>query len=125
MIMSQAGLNIAVLLADSSGRAIALDSVTFKREPFAVINTGTFSPDRHTRILLFARKVDQNSPVTVQAEDANHKLYALTIEYMHNVPDFDWLTELSVRLPDGPSGEVWITISVRGVVSNKALVRIQ
>ena len=116
------------LLTDAdSGRAIALDSVTRTPEPFSVTTPYNFSPDAHTRVMLFAADVDLaaggNVPViTAQAEDSQNRIYPLTIEYAGKVPGFDWLTQIIVRLPDelGSAGEVLVHINVRGVSSNKA-----
>ena len=46
---------------------------------------------------------------------------------MGKVPGFDWLTQVVVRLPEGlkDGDDVWVRVSVRGVVSNKALVSIK
>jgi hypothetical protein len=124
-IMSEAGLEIPVLLADGFGRAIAVDSVTFKPEPFSIINNNNFSADKHTRVLLLVRKITSGSPVTVQAEDADHTIHLLTVEYAGKVPNFDWLTALVVRLPEGLSGDVRVSIRAGGVLSNTAFILIK
>ena len=43
------------------------------------------------------------------------------------MPNFDWLTQINVRLPEeiqGP-GEVWLSIIVRGEVGDRVLVTIE
>lgn len=67
------------------------------------------------------------SVVTAQAEDAAHIIYPLTVEYVGKVPNFDWLTQVNLRLPDGLAGtqDVLISVRLRGAVSNKVLVGIR
>lgn len=67
------------------------------------------------------------SVVTAQAEDSAQRIYPLTVEYVGKVPNFDWLTQVNVRLADGlaGAGDVLVSVSVRGAVSNKVIVTIQ
>ena len=81
--------------------------------------------------MLFAANADllpgENvSAITVQAEDAQHRLFPLPVEFVGQVPGFDWLTQINVKLPDGlaNAGDVWLTISLRGLASNRALINI-
>ncbi|MEJ7708835.1 MAG: hypothetical protein WKF84_03025 [Pyrinomonadaceae bacterium] len=76
-------LLILLTQAESPERALALDSVTFLRDPFPVVTSRNFSPDLRTRVMLFASGVESstgNPPpsVTAQAEDAQHRIYPLT-----------------------------------------------
>ena len=65
--------------------------------------------------------------VTAQAEDFHHNIVPLTIEHVGKVPNFEWLTQLVIKLPDAlvNAGDVWVSIKVAGLPSNKALVRIK
>jgi hypothetical protein len=120
-----------LLTEDNSERAIALDSVTWLRLfPLATVNN--FSPDNRARIVLFLSNVQWPTPetrpaVTAQAEDPQGMTHALTVEYVGKVPNFDWLTQVIVKPPlalqDG--GDVWVRVSVGGVLSNRALVGIE
>jgi uncharacterized protein (TIGR03437 family) len=67
------------------------------------------------------------SVVTAQAEDAQHNVYPLTVEFVGKVPQHDWLTQVVVKLPDqlGSSNDVWVSVSLRGAASNKALISIR
>jgi len=49
-----------LLLEENSSRGVALDSVTWLREPFSVFSTRNFSADGRTRIVLFAMNVEIN-----------------------------------------------------------------
>ena len=64
------------------------------------------------------------SVVTAQAEDGQSKVYPLTVEYVGKVPDYNWMTQVVVKFPDQLGGTVdyWVSISLRGVASNKAFV---
>ncbi|MDQ3253893.1 MAG: hypothetical protein M3R15_08320, partial [Acidobacteriota bacterium] len=61
-----------------------------------------------------------SSVVTAQAEDSRHRIYPLQVEFVGKVPDFNWLTQVTVKLPDDlPHNEdVWVRINLRGVRSN-------
>jgi reprolysin-like metallo-peptidase family M12B len=114
----------------NTNRAIALDSVTFLCDPFSLTSLN-FSSDQRTRILLFATGLElmpgeSISVVTAQAEDPAHQIYPLTVENVEKVPNFDWLTQVNLRLPDAiaGAGDVLVSISLRGAWSNKVVVGI-
>lgn len=122
---------LKLVTEDNSGRAVALDSVTWLRL-FPVVTTQNFSPDNRARIVLFLSNVQWptagNLPaVTAQAIDAQGLTHALTVEYVGKVPGFDWLTQLIVRPPMGlkDGGEVQVSVSVGGDSTNKALLDIK
>lgn len=123
-----------VLLTDqNTGRAAAADSVTLMREPFSVTSSQNFfSLDQHIRLTLFAYNLELKngedlSVITAQAEDSQHRLYPLPVEAIREVPDFGWITGVTVKLPDELQGigDVSVKIGLRGVVSNPALVSIK
>lgn len=121
-----------VLLTDGdTGRATALGSVTLMRDPFPFSDWRNFSTDRRTRVVLFARNVDwmsvnASAPLTAQAEDAQHRTFPLSVEYAAPNPIFPWLAEIILRLPDELSnaGDVWVTVNVSGLNSNRARINI-
>jgi hypothetical protein len=120
-----------LMTESNSERAIALDSVTWLRL-FPLVNTHNFSPDNRTRIVLFLTNTDLSSnealsAVTAQAEDAQQVIHPLTVEYVGKVPGFDWLTQVIVRPPEAlkEGGDLSVSISVRGLPSNKALLNIK
>lgn len=121
-----------LLTEGNTNRAAALDSVTFMRDPFPLTNANNFSVDQRTRVTLFAIGLkllsgEDASVVTAQLEDAGHKIYPLKVEYVGNVQGFDWLTQVVVRLPDDPlsSGDVLVSVNLRGAVSNKVIIGIR
>ncbi|HMJ25663.1 MAG TPA: hypothetical protein VK475_07530 [Pyrinomonadaceae bacterium] len=70
---------------------------------------------------------DTSSTVTCQAEDAQHRVYPLAVEFIGKTPQYDWLTQIVVKLPAEAGGvnELWMSISYRGAISNKVLIRIK
>jgi hypothetical protein len=116
---------------NDTGRAAALDSVTLTGEPFSILTTRNFSSDQHTRLILLAydmelRSEEDSSVIEVQAEDSQQKVYPLAVEAVRHVPNFEWITQLVVRLPIElrNAGDVSISVKLRGMPSNKALVRL-
>lgn len=120
-----------ILLTDeTTGRAAALDSVTMVRDPISVFTTLNFSADQHTRIMLLAINVapdETASVVTVQAEDLQHRIYSLPLEFIGTVTNYELITQIVVRLPDELTNltAVQLNIIVRGVPSNKVLINIK
>ena len=120
-----------LLTEGNTNRAIALDSVTFLRDPLPLVTGNNFSLDQRTRVTLFALGLDLSSVedisvVTAQVE-AGNKTYPLKVEYVGKVPGFAWLTQVVVRPPDDflNTGDVLISVSLRGVISNKAIIGIR
>lgn len=113
----------------TSTRAVAFESVTQKREPFQLTSSVQFSADNRTRIMLFCMNLglqpgDTASSVTAEAEDASHRIYPLTVEYVGTVPDQAWVSSIIVRLHDEMNdvGDVLVKISYRGQASNRVRV---
>lgn len=122
MLISEAG----------SDSAVALDSVTFVRDPFPLTNLFNFSADRRTRLMLFGMNMElmageNSSAVTARAEDASLNVYTLTVEFVGPLPGVDGLTQIVVRLPDNtPTGQTLsISATLRGKTTNKVRVRVQ
>jgi len=121
-----------LLTESGSQQAIALNAVTWARGPFSTVTTPNLSPDQQTRLMLLAANVsieagDNAATVLAQAEDSQHRLYSLPVEYVGKVTNFDWLTQINVVLPDElrGAGDVWVSINVRGVISNRVMINIQ
>ncbi len=116
-----------VLFSDAdSTRAIAIDSVTNKREPFSALAPVSFGNDNSTRVMLFAGNLrlvagETFTAVTADAEDESHNIHLLKVEYVGAVPDQNWATAVTVKLPPdmGDVGDVLVRIYYRGVASNR------
>jgi dipeptidyl aminopeptidase/acylaminoacyl peptidase len=124
--------NAPCLLAEAvTNHAAALESVNFLRDPFKVVTSLNFSSDHRTRITLFAKNVrllpgDDASAITVQAEDAQHQLHALTVENVATVPGYGWLTQVTAKLPDSliGAGNVNVIMTLHGATSNQMTITI-
>ena len=122
-----------VLFAEqNSDLAVALDSVTFVRDPFPLTNIFNFSPDDRTRLMLFGMNLEllpaENiSAVTVRAEDAALNTHLLTVEFVGKVPGIESLTQIVARLPNNtPSAQsLLVSVTLRGQTSNKVRIRMK
>lgn len=119
------------LLLTNTGRALALDSVTTTSEPFRLAAPHPLSTDGRNRITLFVVGVllgPADLPfVMVQAEDSQQRLFDLPVEATDRAKNFRWMSQVTVRLPDtlAGTGELKVNVQVRGLVSNKASIRVE
>lgn len=129
--------NAPILISDAaSTRAIALESVTWKGEPFAVTSTVTFSNDNRTRVAIFAMNLNlfagetangNPSSFTADAEDAANNHYPLNVEYVDQVPGFPGIYMIILRLNDNMTsnlGDVLVSLSLHTLASNRVRVAI-
>lgn len=121
-----------LLTQGTTDRAIAMHSTLFTDEPFAVRSAVNMSSDPRTRIMLFVTNLDllageTTSSVSVRAKDSRGISYDLPVEQVNKVPNFTWLSEVVVKLPDDATitGDLVLTIGLRGAVSNAARVGIR
>ena len=119
-------------LEENTFRAIALDSVTMMRDPFPLQNPFNTSSDQRTRIMLFAGGIELSpaesvSSVTVQLEDSQNHIIPLVVEDIRKVPNFDWLSQIVVRLPDSiqSPGDFRVSVTFRGTTGNRALISLR
>jgi hypothetical protein len=116
-----------ILTDELTARAVALDSVTMRREPFSLVNIFNFSSDQRTRIMLFTTGIDllPGESITVQLEDTDHHLYPLLVEDIRPLPNLPF-SQITVKLPDTISveGDFQISLTLHGVTSNKPLINI-
>ncbi|HKP37986.1 MAG TPA: DUF1800 domain-containing protein [Pyrinomonadaceae bacterium] len=124
----------------TSTRAIALESVTLRAEPFKLTSEGYFSPnDPRTRIALFCMNLDLlagegANALTADVQDATGTIYPLRVEYVGEVPptvnyitgaiinDFRGISMIIVRLNDlmpADPGDVLIRVNLHGMSSNR------
>jgi hypothetical protein len=122
-----------LLTQANSTRAIALESVTLKRQPFSVRPESLlYGSDPRTRITLFAMNLtlqpgEEPSAVTVDAEDESHRHYVFNVEYVGKVSGEESLSQVVVRLSNDITddvGDILVRLSYRGVVSNSVRVGI-
>ena len=118
-----------LLKEENSERAIALDSVTQAADPFPFLNFNNFSTDQRSRISLFVwglelQPGEDKSAVTVKLENAQGTTFNATVEYLGDQPGLPSTKQVVIRLPDGAAGDMWATVSIRGLTSNRALLKI-
>jgi uncharacterized protein (DUF1800 family) len=121
-----------VLITEStSTRAIALESATMKGEPFPLTASVPYSADMRTRVELFVMNLnllagEGVNALSADAEDGAHNHYPLAVEYVGQVPDFEGLYMIVVRLNDnlGDTGDVLLRLNLHGVASNRVRVGI-
>lgn len=124
--------NSPVLVSEqNSTRAIALDAVTFKREPFPPTSLYTWGQGNQTRVMIFCLNLalqpgEDVSAFTADAEDAAHKHYQLKVEYFGNVPSQAWLSAVILRLSDDLTdvGDVLVRLSHSSAASNRVRIGI-
>jgi hypothetical protein len=121
-----------LLTQENSLHSLALDSVTWASEPFGISNAHNFGPDQRTRISLFAVNVElrQGEPLSafeVQAETSTGQGFLLPVEYVGPVPNFSWLTQVVVSLPNeiAASDEVTVSLRVRSLGGNKVTLKVK
>ncbi|MGI8995713.1 MAG: DUF1800 domain-containing protein [Pyrinomonadaceae bacterium] len=122
-----------ILTAPTSTRAIAVDSLTRLPEPFPLTSPGQVAstPDRRTRVLLFVMNLDLLAgegakALTADAEDSAHRVFQLQVEAINDVPGFESIKAVVVRLHDemNNNGDVLVRINLHGVSSNRARIAI-
>ncbi len=112
--------------------AIALDSPTELRDPFALVNQFNFSADHRTRLSLFVENLnllpsENSSAVSALAENSSGTDFPLLVEFVGKVPGFEQFTQVIVRLDSGiPANQpIFVSVTLRGQTSNKARVRMK
>ena len=78
--------------------------------------------------MLFAMnlQLQPGETVTAEAEDAEHSLYQLPVEYVGSVPNNPWVSSVIIRVPDNlpATGDVLVQIKYRDLTSNRVRVGI-
>ncbi len=116
----------AIMMEESSNRAIALDSVTFTRGPFRVVNPNNFSVDQRTRLMILTSnlRMTQADPGNLSVQASGVTLPIERVGPITNVPGLD-ASYIVVRLPDGlPDGDLQLVVTLRGMASNLSTLQI-
>ena len=120
-----------LLTEDNSLKALSVDSVTFQRDPFPLLNDNNLSNDTRTRIKLLLVDLDLFSGetlsiITAQAIESGVS-HNLPVEDLRKVPGQPWLSQLTVMLPSDlvVPGELTVSVTARGKTSNSATIRVQ
>jgi Tol biopolymer transport system component len=118
-----------IFTEEGTSNAAALASVTFMRGPFKILDPLKFHVDGHTRVILFTSNlgitsppIPQTSTLSVQANGVN-----LPVENVGPTTGVAGLngSYIIVKLPAGlPTGNLSLTITLRGVTSPAAILPI-
>src|ERR1041385_3097043 len=120
-------------VSGTSTRAVVLESVSMRGEPFSLNSEANFSPaDPRTRITLFGTNFDflqgeRANALTADAQDAAGNFYPLKVEYVGTVPSFDGIYMVVLRLNDNMTsnlGDVLVRLNLHGMASNRVRVAI-
>ena len=123
-----------LLLTNSlTGRAAAFESVGLTAEPFFVNTpqTRNLGADGRTRVTLLVVGVRLAAPgeeafVTARAVDSQQRVFDLPVEAVGGAKNLSWLAQVTALLPAELSGagDVSVSVTVRGVESNKVTLRV-
>ena len=122
-----------LLIDETTGRAVALDSVLLTRDPFSLLNAFNLGgSDQRRRISLFVWHLgllssDTVANLTVTAEDGVGGVYTLAVEHMSQFSDVADVTQIVVRLPDdviGAPRDLSVKVQLRGPATNSAIIKI-
>jgi len=121
-----------LLTQGTTDRALALHSTLLTGGPFLVSSPLNLSDDHRTRVILFAINLDLLTgetvgSVTARATDSRGISYDLAVEQVRKVPNFSWVTEVFVRLPEDQSisGDLLVTLSMRGFNTNTVRIGVR
>lgn len=119
-----------LITEENTGNVLALNALTFVRDPFPFYTNSSLTFDGRTYVMLFARNSalapgESNSAITVLAEDERGIVFQLPVESVAQVPNLDWLTQIVVRLPNELQGgkNVRVSFNLRGATSSKAGIK--
>jgi hypothetical protein len=120
-----------ILTEANSTRAVALEAVTLRKEPFELTMPVSFSADTRNRIIFFVMNLDLlanegTNALTLDAEDSQKRHYAFKVESITPAPGNEWMSQLTVRLSDdiGDVGDVLVRLNLHGMSSNRVRVAI-
>jgi hypothetical protein len=128
----EAGPMPTLLTESDSDRALALELTTFiAAEPFAITNTFLSGGRNRTRVVFFANDLgllpDEGvDAITAEAEDEAGVKHPLRVEFVNPLPDLPQVSQLVIRLTGDleNAGDVYVTVNVHGLTSNKARISI-
>lgn len=133
-VSSAAAANPVLLSTPTSTRAIAFESVSQRPEPFNLTSSTDFTSgvDNRTRVEIFAMNLDVLAGESLkafgaEAQDAANVRYPMTVEYVGQVPGFEGIYMIIVRLNDSMTsnlGDVLVRLTLHGAASNRVRIAI-
>jgi len=123
--------SISLFTEPETQRAVALDAVTFMRDPFLTATPNPFAKDNRTRIMIFSPNLQLSSgelisSVTARGEDAQHHIYSLPVEFAGSIPGLT-LTQIVFTIPDElkTSDSFWASVCYGSSASNRVLITLK
>jgi len=111
-----------VLLTDTTNRVIAMDSVTFVRDPLSANGLYNFSADRRTRLMIFTSGLPLTQPdATLSVTAGGIPLAVEAVGRLAGVPDMSFVI---VKLDPTLAGDVSFTVTFLGKTSNAGILNI-
>jgi hypothetical protein len=118
-----------IFTEEGTNNVAAVNSVTFIRGPFNILDTHNFSFDNHTRIMFFTSTLGLTSPpipaLSILSVQING--IVLTVQHVGPITGVNGMTGsyIIIRLPDDlPSGNLSMTVTLRGKTSAPAILQI-
>jgi outer membrane protein assembly factor BamB len=112
------------LITDSNNRVVAMDSVTFVRDPFRLITGNNFSSDQRTRITIFTSNLGITQPsADLSVLAANIPLTIEAVGTLASQPQYSYITvKLDPALPTGV--DVQLSVIFRSTTTNAGVITI-
>jgi Pectate lyase superfamily protein/Carboxypeptidase regulatory-like domain len=120
-----------LLTMKDSDRAVAMELTQWVPEPFSISTTMLADGRNRTRLIIFASDLGLLSgegveAITAEAEDSEHVVHALRVEFVSPLPGLPHINQIVMRLTRDldNAGDVAITIKVHGLTSNRARIEV-
>jgi len=110
------------LMTDGTNHVLAIDSVTFVRDPFSVTGMHNLSSDQRTRIMIFTSNLGVNQPNAELSVTAGG--IPLTVEGVGPLAGAPDISYVIVKLDPLLTGNVSLSVTLRGVTSNTGILSI-
>jgi Calx-beta domain-containing protein len=109
------------LFTDASNHVIAIDSVTFVRDPFSVVGFHNFSSDQHTRVMIFTNLGLTQPSADLSVTAGGIPLTIEAVGTLGGAPDTSYIV---VKLDPMLTGNVSLTVTFHGAGSNTGILSI-
>jgi CSLREA domain-containing protein len=111
-----------LLFTDATNHVVAIDSVTFVRDPFSVAGLHNFSSDQRTRIMIFTSNLGLNQPTGLLGVTAGGiPLSVEAVGTLSGIPDTSYII---VKLDSLLTGNVQLSVTFQGATSNAGILSI-
>ncbi len=118
-----------LLTMEGTDRAVAMELTQWVPEPFSITTTLLSEGRNRTRIIMFAADLGLSEgegveAITAEAEDSQHVLHPLRVEFVSPLSSLPSINQVVIRLTRDldNAGDVLITFKVHGLTSNTARI---